>query len=166
MHWLARLLIALSILLAGCDRPEEAIGAPQTEKMSSVLQGVRANATLHQELDGTYRLEVLAENLGRQAYRVSSVCVPPWTDAMDAQGEPVDHREPVGSCAAFGLGPFGPGARQEMTFRWDGKVWHEGGPRDAPPGTYRWTATFEFFEEDTGTDRRERITLEFLVRFE
>lgn len=155
-------VVVLPLLLAGCDRPEEGIGPPYTEKGSWALPGVFANATLYEEPDGSYRMSVLAVNKGEATYRVSNVCVPPWMDRMETgQGERVDHREPVGYCAAFGLGPFPPGASEEATFEWDGRLWEEDGPRDAPPGLYAWNATFEFFNGGSGAefDRRERITL-------
>lgn len=133
------------------------------------MPGVFANATLHQAPHGSYRMEVLALNEGERTYRVSNLCIPSWTDHMeDGQGGYVDHREPVGSCAAFGLGPFPPGAREQATFEWDRQLWREDGPRDATSGVYTWKATFEFFNEGFGTEfeNRERITLEFQIRVE
>lgn len=162
MRRLAVLVAVLPLLLAGCDRPEQGIGPPYTEQRSSTLPGVFANATLYQDPHGSYRMEVLAVNEGETSYRVSNVCIPPWTDRMETgQGERVEHREPVGYCAAFGLGPFPPDARERATFEWDGRLWEEGGPRDAAAGGYVWYATFEFFASGSGAEAedRERITL-------
>lgn len=165
MHRLA-LVAVLPLLLAGCDRPEEGIGPPYTEKRSWTMPGIFANATLYQEQGGSYRMEVLAVNEGETAYRVSNVCMPPWTDRMEnGQGERIEHREPVGYCAAFGLGPFPPGAREQATLEWDGRLWEEHGLRDAPAGQYVWNATFEFFNNGSGSEfeDRDRITLELRI---
>lgn len=162
MHRVVVLAAVLPVLLAGCDRFDGEAGPPYTEGRSWILPGVFANATLYEEPDGSYRVQALAENRGDRTYRVSDACLPPWTDGLvSPDGERVEPREPVGHCAAFSLAPFPPGARREATFTWDGRIWDEGGPREAPAGAYLWNVTFEFFDGGLGDEagRREQVAL-------
>jgi hypothetical protein len=93
-------------------------------------------------------LHANATNEGQRTYRVSNICVEPWQESMrEVQGEQVFPREPEAHCEAFGLGPWPPGAQDNLTLVWDGRIWGEDGMEDAPPGDYVWNVSFELYDE-------------------
>jgi hypothetical protein len=116
---------------------------------------VQANGTIQRCGDegddaGDWCLHVMAKNVGRDAFAVSNICVPPWLDAMERNGETVQPREPMSYCAAFGTRPVVPGESVHGRFTWDERVWNDDtqslGP--APAGEYDWTATLTYYWDD------------------
>lgn len=114
--------------------------------------GLQANGTMHpcgadSPDAGDRCFFVQAENVGEEPFNVSNICVPPWLDAMARDGEPVQPREPIAYCAAFGTRPVAPGETVHGRFTWDERLWDDGDARseDAPSGTYDWTATLTYY---------------------
>ena len=112
--------------------------------------------------------EAAANNFGQRTYRVSAICVAPWSEGMAGpDGTTAQHREPMATCAAFGLRDFPPGESIAFSAEWNGTLWSDGsdafGP--APDGTYHWTARFQVYEGGSGAeyDRTATLPLEFQV---
>lgn len=111
-------------------------------------------------------LEASASNFGQRTYRVSSICVAPWSDGMQRGGNDVQHRQPMAVCAAFGLRDFAPGESIPFSATWNGTLWTDGqGYGPAPAGTYTWSATFDVYSGGDGAsfDDHAALTLDFQV---
>jgi hypothetical protein len=111
-------------------------------------------------------LQATANNFGQRTYRVSSICAAPWSDGMGRGGSAVAHRQPMATCAAFGLRDFPPGESLSFAATWNGTVWTEGqGFGPAPAGTYTWTATFQVYSGGEGGSHEDQasLTLDFQV---
>lgn len=179
----AALCVALvsTLALAGCaapDRgPEEPDGgadapggngggnglAPQHHHAEDAEAGLRAEGDLY-PCDGGFCVDARAWNDGGETFHVSDVCVPPWSERMARDDEPVQHREPVFHCQAFGTRPFPPGDDSVLNTTWDGRVWNdeEGHMVPAPPGAYVWSLTFSAHGRSDGGGRVD-LVLEFPV---
>ena len=114
---------------------------------------------------GIAHLEGSANNFGERTYKVSSICVQPWSEAMQGPSGTAQHRQPVATCAAFGLREFPPGESLPFSATWNGTLWTEDGYAPAPAGTYTWSATFHVYSGGEGAsyDDDARLTLEFQV---
>lgn len=160
-------VLPLLLLLAGCAEPggEDPDGgpgpdgpgpgtpgfAPQRHHAEDARDGLRAEGDLY-ECGGGFCVDARAANEGDRTYHVSSICVPPWSDAMARDGAAVQHREPMAHCAAFGTEPMAPGDDREVNVTWDGRLWDdaEGRLEPAPQGAYVWSLTFHAYGEADG----------------
>lgn len=107
--------------------------------------------------------EAAASNMGQRTYRVSSVCVQPWDENLLGPDGDVSHREPMATCAAFGLRDFAPGESIPFSSEWNGTLWsnEDGEGFDpAPDGTYTWTARFQVYSGGSGAEYDYAGTLE------
>jgi hypothetical protein len=165
------------LLLAGCVAPETTNGSddgassggsngllPQehdTNTSDPKAPGVVLEGSL-KECDEGLCIDAIARNEGPHTYQISSICVDPWDDRMEQDGEPVWHREPMAVCLAFGVKPFAPGDEVRFEATWNGTLWDDGTYVDAPPGSYDWIAQFTLYEGDDG-DGRHDLELVFPV---
>jgi hypothetical protein len=166
------------LLLAGCVAPENpdgndngAIPTPPHNGAPGNGQGLlpqehETNATDPRVpgviLEGTmeacpagFCLDAIARNQGPHTYQISSICVDPWGDRMEADGQHVHHREPMAVCLAFGVKPFAPGDEVPFQATWNGTLWDDGVYVEAPQGSYDWIAHFTLFEGDDGEGRHD-----------
>lgn len=159
-------LLVLPLLLAGCagDRFPSQHETRTAEQEN--FRGVVLTGTLDAG-GGRAGLTALAENRGPLTYKVSSVCVPPWTDAMAGRFGEVHPHGPVGYCHAFGLRDFGPGESIPFEAEWDGRLWDLQEERfvRAEAGTYEWTASLEMYAQCVGSacDVHDWVRLRFTV---
>lgn len=113
------------------------------------------------------RIDAIARNDGPLTYKVSSICVPPWTESMQGRLGPVYPHGPQGYCHAFGLRDFPPGESIPFTATWDGRLWDLQDERfvAAEPGAYEWTLLFELYGQCVGDacDLHDHVPLRFTV---
>lgn len=99
-----------------------------------------------------YCINATAGNAGPATYHVSSICVTPWSERMEKEGDAVQHREPIFHCLAFGTEPFIPGEERAYKSTWDGRLWDEAAEAyvPAPEGAYQWMVAFRAYEDADG----------------
>ncbi len=172
-------LVILVVSLAGCHEPAapdddhglptdgsnaggtselaDGEGPPGDEFQESLVGDIHVSGTIR-ECDVGHCIDATATNEGTETYHISNMCVPPWSDKMrDADGNDVQHREPMFYCAAFGTKEFPPQSSETVTLEWDHQVWNdpEGKYEPAPAGTYHWDVTFVAYEGSGGEGRTE-----------
>jgi hypothetical protein len=162
------LLVAAVLLLAGCladeGQPPRPVARGQDAAMDLDFPGLLVEGNVTPQGKEVV-LHALATNYGPHTYRVSSICVPPWSESMrDADGNEVQHREPMAVCLAFGLKELAPGEAVPFNATWDGRLW-DGGYGPAPSGVYTWLAHFQVYSGGDGADFEDSatLTLEFPV---
>ena len=85
--------------------------APQTghdEADDPAAPGLRVVGDMR-TCESGFCVNFTAYNEGSATYHASDFCMPPWSDGMERDGEPVQHRRPTAHCAGFGTAPFVPG---------------------------------------------------------
>lgn len=96
-----------------------------------------------------FHVEATAANDGPQTYKVSSICVDPWSEAMRRDGQRVQHEGPRVACAAWGVAPFRPGERLSYSGDWNGTQWSDSGGMGSyspvPAGDYVWSVGFSVY---------------------
>lgn len=159
----------LSVVLAGCDDPgprfpthEETRRAEYENFPGVVVEGTLAGGGPEVFIDAE------ARNEGRITYKVSAICIPPWTEAMRGRlGTVYPHGQEV-YCHAFGLRDFRPGESIAHHVAWNGTLWDLQKERYVPAGagTYEWTLLFEAYGQCVGNDCEvhDWIKLHFTVR--
>lgn len=104
-------------------------------------------------------MEASALNFGGRTYRVSNVCVEPWTEDMAGPSGPAQIRQPAATCTAFGLRDFAPGESIAYNGGWDGTLWSNGGYTPAPSGHYMWALTFTVYTGGSGSQYTDTAQL-------
>ena len=146
----------LAALLAGCGAPS----APGTGDPNATSTGPTIEArpedtdpgfpglTLTGEVvsESPWRLRARALNAGPETYKVESMCTDSWAiQVQDAAGQPVATGPPTATCAAFGLGAFGPEEELVKPFAWNGTRYDGGRYQPAAPGPYAVVFTFRVY---------------------
>lgn len=173
-------LVALALLLAGCAETDPADGdqlpdgtggdndavdpgfAPQEEHDEATDPGA-PGLVLEGDMfpcDEGFCIDAEARNEGDEAYHVSSICVSPWSERMERDGQAVAHRQPMAHCLAFGTAPFEPLDTLRTDFSWSATVWDAEEERfqPAPGGAYQWIVTFRAYDEDDGAGAHDLET--------
>lgn len=158
-------LVAVLLLLAGCAEPgaapDDAAGGDQAPDGTAgdappfapqqghdrathddvVVEGDMATC------EAGFCIDAEARNEGDRTYHVSSICVSPWSDRMERDGQRVQHVEPMAHCLAWGTSPFAPGDSLEVALAWNATLWNETRQQaePAPPGAYEWIVSFRFY---------------------
>lgn len=118
---------------------------------------------------GALRIEAVANKVSPAQYKVpSGQCNQPWTESLVGPAGAVQQRQPVATCAAFGLRPMQDNEAIPVQLEWNGTLWDAGAGRyvAAPSGTYTWQATFHVYSGGEGaqyTDSAD-LTLSFEAR--
>ena len=114
------------------------------------------------------RIDAFARNDGPITYKVSSVCIPPWTESMQGRLGTVYPKGPHGYCHAFGLRDFPPGETIPYELTWNGTLWDQHQERfvRAEGGTYEWQLAFEAYGQCVGgqCELHDWIKLHFTVK--
>ena len=168
--------VALAILLmfSGCILPTEDERFPPHDESKSQEYPNFENLVLRGTLHGggpTVTLDATATNEGPHTYKVSSICVSPWSDGLVSSLGEVHRTEPTAHCDAFGLKDFKPGERLQFSATWNGTLWdsQKEGFVDAAPGTYTWHLMFHAYKGGKETyeyETHDMIPLEFTVNVE
>ncbi len=184
MRKLALTFVAM-IALAGCtDAPadEAQLGDelpldPHAGSGTQPGQGVAPQQGLEEDVGGDLHLrgvmraceagfcvEATASIEGLDSYYVSNICVPPHGDAMERDGSPVQHREPMAYCAAFGLREWTRDEQIDFNYTWDGQIWDDakGELVAAEDGAYQWTILFHAWDSPDG-GKRTTLAITFTV---
>lgn len=166
------LALGIALLLSGCvlveddggegdggDAPElTAPGgpgqgfAPQQGAANGSRDGIHVDVRWR-ACEAGFCANATATNHGATTVRISSICQSPWEDRMEHDGQPVQHREGLATCAAYGRDDFGPGAKAYANLTWDQRLHaDDGSSRPAPEGAYTWSIVFWW--EDKATQAR------------
>jgi len=126
--------------------------------------GLVLDGTMDPQADnGSAVITASVRNNGNEQYRITNICVEPWSENMTMAGEPVQHREPMVHCMAFGLGTF---ENDTRIFAWNRTVWEEdatglgtGHYVAAAPGDYIWQVHYRVYKGGTGPEFDQATTL-------
>jgi hypothetical protein len=164
-RWMALALVGC--LLAGCLADGRFPDHDETQRAEyENFRGVVVQGHLTGG-GGEVAIDAFARNDGPITYKVSSVCRPPWTDAMEGRLGTVHPHGEVGYCHAFGLRDFPPGESIPFHVEWNGTLWdlQDGRFVQAPSGTYTWHLAFEGYGQCVGgsCELHDSIKLRFTV---
>ncbi|MHB1261663.1 MAG: hypothetical protein ACYC2H_08085 [Thermoplasmatota archaeon] len=145
--------------------PQPASFGPHDEEDSTSHQdfpGLFVNGRL-QGSGPVVRIEATANNVGERAYRVpNGICQQPWSESMTGPGSTsVQPRQPMVTCAAFGLKEFAAHEFLSKELAWNGTLWDSasGSYVTAPSGSYTWTVTFDVYSGGSGAEFDEHAAL-------
>ncbi|HEX9815723.1 MAG TPA: hypothetical protein VGB18_01975 [Candidatus Thermoplasmatota archaeon] len=161
-------LAVLLLTFAGCILPGNDRFPRHDESKTQEYPNFE-NLVLRGRLQGEgpqVTLTATATNEGPYTYKISSICVPPWSDSLVSSLGEVHRTEPMGYCAAFGLKEFKPGQTEKFEATWNGTLWdsHKEAYVDAAAGKYVWHLLFHAYsggKSDGEYEGHDTIRLEF-----
>lgn len=157
--------------LAGCVLPDGDDRFPVHNESKSQEYPNFENLVLRGTLQGegpAVTLSATATNEGPHTYKVSAICVPPWSDSLVSSLGEVHRTQPMAYCAAFGLKELKPREKLDFEATWNGTLWDSDKAAyvEAAPGNYTWHLLFHAYkggDESHEYDTYDMIPLQFTV---